>query len=320
VADTEAVHDALVRATERRAERSRLATRLESLRAAVDEAARSAATARTGLAEEERDVAKLESFSATRIWASLRDTRLSDLDRERAERDAAAYAVAEAEGRRAALQRDADALEAELATYASADDDHVAALVAKDTWVRENGAPGAEELAAIAEELGTLLARDKELMEAGRAAVEARRLLAEAEDRLRRARDWSNWDAFGGGGFFTDMMKYDRIDEAVGTLRAADRALKALSRELADVGMRVAASVNVRSVNVRGLDQAFDVWFDNIFSDLSVRSRVVDAHDTVRRVLAELVAMMSPLRADIDAGTARLAELNRRREELLTNG
>jgi hypothetical protein len=116
------------------------------------------------------------------------------------------------------------------------------------------------------------------------------------------------------------MMKYDRIDEAVGTLRAADRALKALSRELADVGMRVAASVNVRSVNVRGLDQAFDVWFDNIFSDLSVRSRVVDAHDTVRRVLAELVAMMSPLRADIDAGTARLAELNRRREELLTNG
>lgn len=302
----------LERALERRAEHARLAARQGSLTAALEAVSLEITKARGVLADEEQDVAKLESFSPTRIWAALRDTRLTDLDRERAERDAAAYAVAEAEARLATLQREADGLAAELVGYSTVEADLDAALRAKETWLQESGAPDSGELTEIGEERATLLARDKELMEAANAAVHARRLVATAEDQLRRARDWSNWDAFGGGGLFTDMMKYDRMDEAAGTLRSAGAALDVLSRELADVGMRVTAQLDVG-----GLDQAFDVWFDNIFSDLSVRSRVVHAHDAVRRVLERLVPLLGQLKVEIEAGAARLDELAARREALL---
>jgi len=310
--DGGAVQAELEQAAQRRAERNRLAQRSTELRGNVEAAASLVAAKRAALAVEERDVAKLESFSPTRIWASLRDTRSTDLDREKAEQVRAQYDLAVAEAAHGALARDAAALEVELEALADVDDHYRAALSAKDAWVRASGAPAAAELAAIADERGTISAEDKELMEAARAAVEARRLFASAEDMLGRALTWSNWDAFGGGGLFTDMMKYDRIDDAVAVLRQADQALKALSQELADVGMRAMASADVR-----GLAQTFDVWFDNIFSDLSVRSRVVDAHGAVRQVLAQLGKVLPELDLKIRAGQARLHELDRRREALL---
>jgi hypothetical protein len=310
--DGGAVQAELEQAAQRRAERDRSAQRLTELRGQVEAAASQAAAKRTALAVEERDVARLESFSPTRIWASLRDTRSTDLDREKAEQVRAEYDVAVADAAHAALVRDAAALEVELESLGDADERYLAALTAKDEWVRASGAPEVAELAAIAEERGKVLAEDEELMEAARAAVEARRLLSLAQDMLGRALNWSNWDAFGGGGLFTDMMKYDRIDDAVAVLRQADQALKALSQELADVGMRAVAMADVR-----GLAQTFDVWFDNIFSDLSVRSRVVDAHGAVRQVLVQLGKVMPELETKIRAGEARLRELDRRREALL---
>jgi hypothetical protein len=315
VSDAGAVQQQLEVAAQRRAERDRLTQRLTELRGQVDLAAAQVASKREALSVEERDVARLESFSPTRIWASLRDTRATDLDRERAERDRAHYEVAAAEATHGALARDAAALEVELASFGDADEGYLAALAAKDEWVRASGAPGAAELVAIADERGVVAAQDKELMDAARAAVEAAQLFAAAEDRLGRAMGWSNWDAFGGGGLLTDMMKYDRIDEAVGVLRRADQALRKLSQELADVGLQAVASADVR-----GLAQTFDVWFDNIFSDLSVRSRVTDAYGSVRRVQAQLGELMPRLEAQVRAGEEKLRELDRRREALLAGG
>ena len=43
-----------------------------------------------------------------------------------------------------------------------------------------------------------------------------------------------------------------------------------LARELADVGVRS----TVERLQVDGLTRTFDVWFDNIFTDWSVKSRI----------------------------------------------
>ncbi|MET9023898.1 hypothetical protein ABZV93_28380 [Actinopolymorpha sp. NPDC004070] len=55
-------------------------------------------------------------------------------------------------------------------------------------------------------------------------------------------------------------------------LHRADVALGRFSRELADVGF-----AGVGGVEVDGLTRTFDVFFDNIFSDMAVRSRIQDA-------------------------------------------
>ena len=69
-----------------------------------------------------------------------------------------------------------------------------------------------------------------------------------------------------------------------------------------------------------GWDQAFDVWFDNIFSDLQVRSRIVttlqrteETRSAVRSTHARLVEEQQAL------GTER-TRLRARREDLLRRG
>jgi hypothetical protein len=71
-------------------------------------------TLRDRLADEAKDVDALESFSPTRIWATLRGSHNDDLARERAEHEAARYAVAEAEARGAAVRRNVESLQAQL--------------------------------------------------------------------------------------------------------------------------------------------------------------------------------------------------------------
>lgn len=308
---TDGVEDVLARVHARRGERESLERRLGALAPQLAEAQRRIEQTRALLTEEERDVEKLETFSPTRIMAGLRGDRSTDLERETAERDAARYRAAEAQARYDALLRDADGYHAQLAEYADVEQEYAAALDAKEAHLRANGS--APRLLEIAEERGALAARDKELAEAHAAAVGAAQLLAIAEEKLGSARSWSNWDAFGGGGMLTDMMKYDRMDEATASLRQCEGALVALSRELADLGLAAVGAVSPDSMT-----RGFDVWFDNIFSDLSVRSRIIDAHERVRHLRAHLGGVIAQLGGEHGTVQSKVTALDAERERLLT--
>jgi hypothetical protein len=103
--------------------------------------------------------------------------------------------------------------------------------------------------------------------------------------------------------------EYDEVDRATETLRRADLALASFSRELADVDLP-----SVLGAPVDQLRRTFDVWFDNIFSDLAVRSRIQDA---ARRVDQARGQVQQALDALAQKGRELTAELAGRREALL---
>jgi hypothetical protein len=228
---------------EKRALEQRLAAaqqHLESTRARAVEL-------RAALEREDEDVERLESFSPTRIWATLTGSRAGDLEREAAEREAARYAVAEAEARRESAERDCAALQERLRAIGDVEPAYQQALADKDAWVRGHDADTARELADIAERRGALLAEDTEAREAHAAGVAAHAQLQEADRLLGDAGSWSTWDAFGGG-MLSDVMKYQKLDQATEVLRRADLALAGFSRELADVGLGAVGGVEVGSM------------------------------------------------------------------------
>lgn len=299
-------------ARRRIAERDRLRERVAAVVAARDEARQAADASAEDLVAEQADVTRLETVSPSRIWAALTLQRDSALARERAERDRASYLAAEAHGRHAALDADVFRLNQQLSAYREVDAELEAAVVAKEEFLAATGVRSGAELAGIAEERGALAAHLKELREAAVAAVDARRALADAEQLLGSARSWSNWDTFMGGGLFTDMVKYDRVDEATRAIGAAQRALATLQRELADIGSQAALKLEA-SLG----EKVFDTLFDNIFSDFAMRSRIVDSHDTVRHVLPRVAALLKPIDEEISSVDARLAELEARRTAIL---
>ena len=283
------VQDELEAALAAVAEHERLRERLGRAREAEEAARVAAVRARQELVIEEADVRRLESYSPTRIWASLRGNRDAELDREKAEHQAAEYAVARAEAWLLSAHREAERVGAELAALGDVTGRRARALAAKAEWLSSFDGEARTELTRLAEELASTRAAVTEVREA---TVAAER----------------------GGGMFGDMMKYQRKDEAQRLLHDADEALRHLSVELADVGMNAV----VHGLAVDGLTQTFDVWFDNVFTDWSVRSRIADAArgaDSAARTVHQIRERLARQARDLAVReTALVAD----RERLLT--
>ncbi len=307
------VHEELEAALAGVAEHARVRARLDRARHSEESARGAAVRAQAQLAAETEDVRTLETFSITRIWATLRGSRDTDLDREEAERQAAEYAASRAQSWLVSTHDEVRRAEAELAALGDVHGRRERALAAKEEWLATAGGAAAQDLTRIADELATARAATTEVREAAAAAEQAEAALGRALQVLGSAGDWATYDTFLGGGMFSDLMKYDRMGEAQQLLHAADQALRRLATELADTGMTAV----VRGLAVDGLTRTFDVWFDNIFTDWSVRSRITDA----ARRTAEAAGMVHEVRirlAQQDRELAsRAAELTAERERLL---
>jgi chromosome segregation ATPase len=312
VTDATQIQNQLEQAAADREERTQLTRRIEASEPHLAHLEGRLEELRRKLGDEAADVDRLESFSGAKVWAHLKGSHASDLERETAERDAARYAVAEAEARLESMRRDRAALESRLGELDDAEQRFREALAAKEAWLQENGSAAAASLVEIAERRGELQALDKELREAHHAGREAHGLLSDASSLLGSAGSWSTWDAFGGGGLLTDMMKYDKVDQASDALRRSDVALARFSRELADVALP-----SVHGVEVDQMMRTFDVWFDNFFSDMAVRSRIQDAAERVAGALTQVERALGAIEERGRDLERELAELERRREELV---
>ncbi|MEP6856284.1 MAG: hypothetical protein ABJA33_12480, partial [Pedococcus sp.] len=97
-----------------------------------------------------------------RILSTLRGSRTSDLDREKAQAQAARYAAGVALARSTSDRDEARALQAQRAALGDVGLAHEEALVAKERWLGQHDDPSARRLAEIAVERGTLDAEDRE--------------------------------------------------------------------------------------------------------------------------------------------------------------
>ncbi len=294
-----------------------LVAALAATRERAEPARQRVADARTRLADEHADVAALESLSMARILAGLRGRRDAELDRERAEAAAAEYAVAEAEARLAAEEREIASLEARVAEHGDLDARRTALLDQREQEVRADPAATAasERLTALVGRVGELSARATQLAEADAAGRAAHQALQEAARHLGSAGSWATYDTFFGGGLLADLAKHDKLDRAGAVMQRADAALRSLATELADVGIGP-----VEGVGITELTRTLDVWFDNIFSDWAVRDRIAQASDRVQQLLAQVVAIGQDLERRQQETAEQLASSEAERERLLTSG
>ncbi|MGY1855693.1 hypothetical protein [Modestobacter sp. SYSU DS0290] len=260
------------------------------------------------------DVRALEGVSLSRVLASLRGSRAQDLDRERAEADAARLRLQEAEALRARLDRQLDRVRAEVAALADAGAELATATEAKDAWLQASGTPVGRRLLELAVERGRLGAESAEVGEALAAAAAARDALSRVRDRLGSARSWSGWDTFLGGGALASSVKHDRLDQAAAAAADADQQLRLLARELVDVP---GAAVQLPALGIGELTRFVDIWFDNVFTDWQVGARI---DESLARV-DELQQLVDDVGADLDRRAteldARLGRLADERAELL---
>ncbi|MEU9831045.1 hypothetical protein AB0D67_05825 [Streptosporangium sp. NPDC048047] len=306
------IDDALRAARERVRLLERLTRQRQAVTSQLDEVGELIGELEARLAEEERDVSRLEGGGFAAFLAGLTGSKEERLARERAEAQAVRQRL---EGQRTRLRwLEADRAEVErgLAGTGSAREEFTALLERKERLLTGSADPRGRELAALARRLADVQADLREHEEAHLAGTVAGQAVERVLRCLGGARGASTWDVLGGG-MLADMIENGHLRDADQAAWQAQRALDAFARELADVGVH--ADPRLPQIDTRWFA---DMFFDNIVFDALKHRRIARTGEAVAEVgrwVGGTVSGLASRRAEL-AGE-RDALLGRR-EEILT--
>ena len=261
--------------------------------------------------KEQDDVDKLEKGGLRSFLLSLTGEKEERLDQERREALAAKFQYDQAKSDLEYVENKLTGLIRERDGLRGSQERLEALWEEKSELVKAMGGPQGQQLAELDRQLADLSHQQKELEEAISAGENAKRLLGQVQDDLDSARSWGTWDMLGGG-LIATMAKYDRLDSAQSSIRAAQRALSDFRTELADV-----SRLQVPNIQIGEFATFADYFFDGIFSDWYVQSSIKTAQEGVSEVLTKLTATLRNLDVILQDVVRRRAPLEAKREELL---
>ena len=268
--------------------------------------------ARAVLEKEQGDVEELERMSLVSFLARIQ----GDLESRKAEERREA---AMAKARYDAAKWDLEDLDRRLRDFAQEKESlkglekqYQALLDEKEAVLRSQGGAQSQRLGQLAQEQERTAGELREIQEAIQAGLAAQRALEEMSGDLSGAENWGVWDMVGGG-IMATFAKHGCLDDAQDAAYEARRALSRFRTELADV-----SSEQVPDVELGDFAVFADYFFDGLFADLFVQSRIREAQEQVEAVTQRVERLIVRLRDERESLEEKQGQLDWERERLLT--
>lgn len=288
--------------------------RSDHLRRRLQETSRQIKDQDVILAAEQADVDRLENKTLGNYILSLSRKLDERHQKEEAELIAARHRYDELVQEQQYLQQSITDLEKQIMAAQQAERSWTAGLTARKNWIRENDdSEAAQAWRALERQLHESRGQITEINEARAIASKAGATADAMLDRLNSAEGWSTFDVWTRGGIISHVAKYNHLD-AVGELMGRLKAqLRDLRTELADIKMDASITLNEYSSGTRALD----FFFDNIFTDLSVRDRVREDLDSIRRIKGKLRQIEKELDRRLAEAKGQESQASARMQQLL---
>ena len=268
--------------------------------------------ARAVLEKEQGDVEELERMSLVSFLARIQ----GDLESRKAEERREA---AMAKARYDAAKWDLEDLDRRLRDFAQEKESlkglekqYQALLDEKEAVLRSQGGAQSQRLGQLAQEQERTAGELREIQEAIQAGLAAQRALEEMSGDLSGAENWGVWDMVGGG-IMATFAKHGCLDDAQDAAYEARRALSRFRTELADV-----SSEQVPDVELGDFAVFADYFFDGLFADLFVQSRIREAQEQVEAVTQRVERLIVRRRDERESLEEKQGQLDWERERLLT--
>ena len=223
--------------------------------------------------KESDDVERLEEQSLSTFIQNLFGNHEAALDKEKQdvisakiELDSAAALLQDAEDILVAIDDKVNRVKAELSDLREQ-------LSLTDAHFKEKVSQDELELLSLKQE-------EKELGEAIYAGENVLRAIDDVLKELDSAHSMATWDLFADS-LLVDLMKYNKIDSAEKELNNLERYLDRYQNELKDVDLQTSIAYE----ELGQMSRAFDIFFDNIFSDWNTR----DTIDRNRMMLEDMM-------------------------------
>ena len=258
------------------------------------------------------DVERLEKESFSTFLLKLVGKYEDKLEREQQEEISAKLAYDRATAELEELSQKRDLLKKHIDDLKEDERQYQAELDKRRVELSKLTGDDAQQYTQLENERKAIYAQLTEINEALYAASNAKATANSARESLKSAQGWATYDAFTRGGIITHIAKYSHIDNAERDFSVLSSQLRTLRKELSDVkGLSTNGLTEISSSQ-----RAVDFWFDNIFTDLSVRGKIRDNAEEINRLLGSISYVESTLKTKRRECEAKLTA-NRRAEEAL---
>jgi len=268
------------------------------------------------LTKEQQDVIKLDGFSFSNLVRKWKGTQEEARDREVAEAAAVEMKWNEAVKTVRDLEDESDQIRIELShpRFLDLQTDWEHLMNEKEQWLKENSPQDKVIIEELYERKTIVQTMLKEIKEARDAGSRANILLSNAISQLDSARSYSTWDTFLGGGIFVTAMKHSAIDESEDTIHKAQMALYKFRTEVKDVQ---AMEVNSFVVERGEFIKMADYFFDDIFSEWTIHSRITKSQENLQNTVRQVVDVMNSLSGKQHVLDAELGDIEMKRKQLI---
>lgn len=184
----------------------------------------------------------------------------------------------------------------------------------KQVWLMENAPAVAAKLTGTIEQELICKQLKTEIHEAIDAGKLAFRKLTDAGNKLQDAKSYSTWDTFLGGGFVATALKHDKLEETNSYLHETQIALQRFQNELLDVKEMRQDTLAIHS---DGFVMFTDYFFDNIFTDWSIHSKITTAMEQISRIQDDVANTLRDLEQKLTMTIEKEQELLQEKQSIL---
>lgn len=263
------------------------------------------------LADEEKDVIRLEGTSFSSIFLSLIGKREEKLDKEREEYLLAKLKYEECLRSIKKLDDELKYANSELKRYKGTKEEYDKLINEKQSLLIKEGGSSGKKISENLNAINELRLDIKELREAITAGERALASLDKVQDSLESAKGWGTWDILGGG-LLSNMAKHSAIDDANNNAHDFQRLLRNFEKELLDVN-----EFNDIELNLSSFASFADFFLDGFFADWFVQSKINDSIANTQNANRRLNTIVNDLRNDLNTLETDLRKREKEIKDLL---
>jgi len=296
-------------------EKLRIKEKLETLRNMVSDELKikneQAKVLEDMLAEEEKDVLKLEELSISSIFFSIIGKKEDKLDKEREEYLTAKLKYEECLESIKELRNKLESTNKQLLNYSGVKEEYDILIKEKEKQLLNDGTDRGRVLQDNLNNINELKLDINEIKEAILAGEKTKNALSKMSDQLTKAKDWGMWDMMGGG-LISNIAKHNAIDEANKIAHESQDLIKLFQKELSDVDKFTDVNVNLST-----FETFADFFFDGFFVDWFVQSKINDSLQNVDNAYNRINDIVLDLRSNLEILESKLKEYQAKVKDMM---
>ncbi|MGL4108948.1 hypothetical protein [Clostridium sp. LP20] len=259
--------------------RNTLEKKLGTIQDSVDIKKRLLEVLKKNLDKEFKDVERLEKMSMANILSTILRNKEEKLYKEEQEYLEAKLKYQECLEVVNGYENDIDSIKLRIKNIDNYEEQYEELIKKKYELIKSFDKEKKEKLQVLENLLEIDTKEGREILEAITSGKECFSIIRNAGKALKSAKSWGTYDMIGGG-VMSSIAKHDKLDTARKELNKLGYSIGRLNMELSDINMVLA----IDDITFDNSTYAFDVFFDNIFTDMSVQDKIKDSLSKIRRL------------------------------------